>query len=224
MSAPMPISCATPIRSTRSTTTDTDPLTQLPPSIKHKDQYFIRCQRTKYVLKYQLNTQLRNQYDMLPTTYDGLPNELCIFYWIQLVRNHDIHRALSKSLPRLPCIAFVPSQGMLCEKARFAKTMYDYYGKRAWTYTPHTLYVTYNASTKQWNTSNHDLKSAFNGVWITKTSTGSLGKSMYLFSGNSMQSLNAFLETNYSAKMERLVHRSKRYRNLRNYEIYINPQ
>eukprot|EP01083_Nonionella_stella_P031342 85830_1 len=227
MSAPVPLPCPPPIPNTISTASNIDALTQLPPLIEPKDQYYIRCQGKKFVLKYQLNTQLRNQYDLLPTTYDRLPNELCIFYWIQLVRNHDIHHALSKSLHRLPCIAFVPSQGMLCEKARFAKTMYDYYGERAWTYTPHTLYVSYNASTKQWNTSHdshQDLKSVFNGVWITKTSTGSLGKSMYLFSGNSMQSLNAFLETNYTAKMERLIHKSKRYKNLRNYELYINPQ
>ncbi len=198
------------------------------PSVTIKNRYFIHTSRSKHTQRYVLGTHLKTNYNLSPIHYGFLPNKYCIFFWIQLIRYDDINNALSLSIKNniMPCISFVPTQGMLCEKTRFALTLYKYYGNNAWKYTPQTFHACYNRHNKKWNLSDHNLNGVFinkENVWITKTSTGSSGKNMYLFTGNSLNSLQLFLKQNYSQKMERNVNKSKRFKYLENYEKYINP-
>eukprot|EP01084_Bolivina_argentea_P178355 308314_1 len=226
-SAPAPLPATAPIPNSNSiiSNQNSTPVPKLP-SIVLKNRYFIHTQRNRHTQRYVIESYLKKHYNLSSISYGILPNKDCIFFWIQLIRYPDVNKALSLSINnnKMPCIAYIPTQGILCEKTRFALTLYNYYGTNAWKYTPQTFFVSYNRFQKKWNLSDY-LKQIFKdkNVWITKTSTGSLGKDMYLFSGNSLKSLKTFLETNYTKTMQHLIYESKRFRYLEQYEKYINP-
>ena len=145
-----------------------------------------------------------------------LPHDDIIFLWCKTEYVHEAVDVLNGN-EKAPCVAFIPSQGILCEKVEFAKLLHQYYGDSAWKITPRTLCCHWNETTKSWTMSS-DLESLIessppNQVWITKSNCGSKGKSVKIFRGNSTESFRKYL-----AKYHRKRDWGPKQRSLKQYD------
>eukprot|EP01084_Bolivina_argentea_P086662 156624_1 len=79
-----------------------------------------------------------NRSGLIEVNSSLLPDPKCAFLFIQREYVYFPHELLSgKELK--PCIAFIPCQGLLAEKSKFARILHQYYGSDARKITPHKL-------------------------------------------------------------------------------------
>ena len=129
-----------------------------------------------------------------------LPNAKCAFIWCQReYAYHDDVLLCGKEIK--PCIGFIPSQGLLVEKTKFAQTLHKYYGNDAWKLTPFTMDIQWDKSKEEWIITDQIKKliesKQSNHVWIVKSNFGAQGSGISLYRGNTIQSFSDFLSTRY---------------------------
>lgn len=170
-------------------------------NLGNTDRYFVNV-KTKSHGKQWIASCLEKK-GLIEVDSTFLPNDKCIFYWCQ--REYafkDDHLFSGKE--KFPCIAFTPSQGLITEKVRLAAYLYKYYGCDAWKITPMTWDIQWNKQEQEWIVSD-EIKNIIeskpaNHVWITKSSFGSLGTSVFLYRGNSLKSFKEFIGNKYRAQ------------------------
>jgi len=168
---------------------------------KEKEKYYIQFKYRSHGKQF-IGNHLQQQHQLEEIPHHRLPNKKVIFYWLQ--REYQYQDASVFHMETLaevmPCIAYIPSQGLLCEKAKMANALYQYHGDYTWTFVPQTHHITYDFNSKSWDVSN--LKDVFKhksdkDVWIAKSSLGALGKEVHLFVGNDIEALHTLLKTKY---------------------------
>ena len=140
-------------------------------STSGKAKFFMNVKQKSHGKQWICSCLKKKGYEEILSCF--LPDENTIFYWCQ--REYAfLAEDLFTGNEKAPCIAFTPSQGILCEKVKFAKLLYGYYGDSAWDITPRTMSCHWNQTTKSWTVppALEQLieSSPSNRVWITKSS------------------------------------------------------
>ncbi|ETO07295.1 hypothetical protein RFI_30095 [Reticulomyxa filosa] len=128
------------------------------PQIREKDNtkemFYIQFKYRSHGKQF-IAGHLQDKYNLEEIPFHHLPNKRVIFYWLQREYQYNEEQVFDlKSMEEvMPCIAYIPSQGLLCEKAKMAKVLYQYHGDYAWTFVPRTYYIKYDFHTKAWDVS-----------------------------------------------------------------------
>eukprot|EP01083_Nonionella_stella_P158657 516643_1 len=206
MAAPAPAPAPLPLSVGDQANADSIPI---PPKLSDKllnldkaDRFFVTSYPQKSHGKQWLCSSLQ-QSGLLELTLSSLPHPKCAFYWVPRAYAYHPDRLFSGK-ERKPCISFIPSQGLLAEKAKFARILYQYYGSDAWKITPRTFDCPYDTVHSKYTISK-TLEECIesqspNHVWITKPSFATHGNNICLYCGNRLKSFEEFITNKYNYK------------------------
>lgn len=114
-------------------------------------RYWIDCKHKSHG-KQWIARRLRTAHSLSEVPLSGLPHDKLVFMFLQKEYAYSIDSLCTPECwsSMMPCVAFLPTQYLICDKVHMARSLHSYFGEEAWSITPRTVEVHYSFDEDRW--------------------------------------------------------------------------